>query len=114
MCNRWAGGISLFLYVGGKPEFDGDDNIGLYRSSKWGERGFCKVCGSSLFWRLAGGEGYTLSAGTINEQSELRFTKEIYIEDQPAYYSFSNKTVRLTGPEAMAEDYGVIETVKPD
>jgi hypothetical protein len=106
MCNRWAGGISMFLEVQGAPEFDGADNIGLYQSSEWGERGFCKVCGSSLFWKLVGKDRYTLSAGCIDDQSGLVFTKEIYIEDKPAHYTFANETLQQSAEEAMADFVG--------
>ena len=32
--------------------WSGADNLATYTSSDWAERGFCKICGSSLFWRL--------------------------------------------------------------
>jgi hypothetical protein len=102
MCNRWSGGLSLFLEAEGAPDFTGADNIGLYKSSEWGGRGFCKVCGSSLFWKLAGKDHYTLSAGCLDDQSRLNFATQIYIEDKPAYYDFANDTLKQTGEEATA------------
>jgi hypothetical protein len=101
MCNRWSGGISMFLDVVGAPQFKGADNIGLYKSSEWGERGFCKTCGSSLFWKLVGEDRYTVSAGVLDDQSRLHFAKEIFIDGKPAYYDFANDTVKQTGEEAM-------------
>lgn len=103
MCSRWAGGVALFLDCIGRPAFTGEAEIAIYRSSEWGERGFCKVCGSSLFWKVTGEDRYSLSAGTLSDQSVLRLTKEIFIEDQPAYYSFANKTVRKTGEQAIVD-----------
>jgi hypothetical protein len=102
MCNRWSGGISLFLELIGAPRFEGAENIAIYRSSEWGERGFCKVCGSSLFWKLVGEDRYTLSTGTLDDQSKLHLATEIFIDDKPAYYAFANDTVKQTGEEAMA------------
>lgn len=102
MCNRWSGGVSMFMDVIGAPEFKGRDLIGIYRSSDWGERAFCKVCGSSLFWKLAGKDRYTLSTGALNDQTVLTLATEIFIEDKPAYYAFANDTVKLSGPDAMA------------
>lgn len=110
MCNRWSGGLSMFLEVAGAPKFEGQDNIGLYRSSEWGDRGFCKVCGSSLFWKLVGEDRYTLSAGCLDDQSPLHFALEIFIEDKPAYYDFANPTVKQTAEEAMAEFTGTDKT----
>lgn len=102
MCNRWSGGISMFLDVIGVPKFEGAVNIGLYKSSEWGERGFCKVCGSSLFWKLTDKNRYTLSTGCLDDQSRLHFATQIYIEDKPAYYDFANDTIKQTGEEAIA------------
>lgn len=92
----------MFLDIIGAPEFEGRDLIGIYRSSDWGERAFCKVCGSSLFWKLAGKDRYTLSTGALNDQTVLTLATEIFIEDKPAYYAFANDTVKLSGPDAMA------------
>jgi hypothetical protein len=102
MCNRWSGGLSMFLEVTGAPVFEGRDNIGVYQSSEWGERGFCKVCGSSLFWKLIGQDQYTLSAGALDDQSNLHLATEIFIEDKPAYHAFANDTLKQTGEEATA------------
>lgn len=102
MCNRWSGGLLMFVDAVGAPTFEGRDNIGLYRSSEWGERGFCKVCGSSLFWKLVGEDRYTLSAGCLDDQSPLHFALEIFIDDKPGHYTFANDTVKQTGEEAAA------------
>jgi hypothetical protein len=102
MCNRWSGGMSMFLDAVGAPKFEGAENIGIYRSSEWGERGFCKTCGSSLFWKLAGEDRYTLSTGVLDDQTKLHLATEIFIEDKPGYYGFANATAKLSGVEAMA------------
>jgi hypothetical protein len=101
MCNRWSGGISMFLETIGAPKFEGADNIGLYKSS---ERGFCKVCGSSLFWKTVGEDRYAVSTGALDDQTNLHLATEIFIEDKPAYYAFANDTVKQTGEEAMGEE----------
>ncbi len=103
MCSRWSGGLLMFLEVIGAPVFEGRDNIGLYRSSEWGERGFCKVCGSSLFWKLTGRDWYSLSTGTLDDQSRLTLATEIFIDDKPVYYSFANDTLKRTGDEATQD-----------
>jgi hypothetical protein len=102
MCNRWSGGLSMFLDVEGAPVFEGANTIGLYKSSEWGERGFCKTCGSSLFWKLVDQDRYTLSAGALDDQSRLKLATEIFIDDKPAYYDFANNTLKQTGEEATA------------
>jgi hypothetical protein len=102
MCRRWTGGPFLALAQGGATSFEGAENIGVYKSSEWGERAFCKICGTSLYWRLIGSNEYAVSAGTLDDQSKLALTTEIFIDEKPAYYTFANETKRLTGAEAMA------------
>lgn len=102
MCRRWTSGPLLALTVDGAPSFEGGDNIQVYKSSEWGERAFCKLCGSTLYWLLSGTDQYEISAGTLDDQSRLALASEIFIDEKPAYYSFANDTKKLTGAEAMA------------
>jgi hypothetical protein len=102
MCSRWGGGVALSIDIETAPLFTGEDNIAIYKSSDWGERGFCKVCGSSLYWRLSGTDRYTFSAGALDDMSGFRLAKEIYIDDKPEYYTFANDTVKQTVDEATA------------
>lgn len=101
-CARWSGGVLMSVDVLEEPAFTGRDKIGIYRSSEWGERGFCSVCGASLFWKLVGKDYYTLSAGTLDDPSQLHLALEIFMDDKPAYYAFANDTVKMTGAEATA------------
>lgn len=102
MCRRWTGGPLMYIDVAGVPSFTGRDEIGVYRSSDTGERGFCKRCGSVLFWKVAGEERYTFTAGSLDSQTGLTLTKEIFIEDKPSFYDFANPTEKLYGSDAMA------------
>ena len=102
MCRRSAGGPMMFIDTEGTPVFEGADKIAIYQSSEWGERGFCSVCGSNLFWKAAGKDQYTFSAGALDDQSQLHLATEIYIEDKPAFYDFANDTLKQTGAEATA------------
>ncbi|MFT4677303.1 MAG: hypothetical protein ACJAX5_002962 [Patiriisocius sp.] len=42
----------LFAVAVDSITFDDEGDVSTYRSSEWVERGFCKQCGSSLFYRL--------------------------------------------------------------
>jgi hypothetical protein len=102
MCRRWTGGPLLYIHVEGKPVFKGTEAIGVFRSSDWGERGFCKKCGSILFWKTTGKDSYTFTAGSLDDEAGLLFTREIFIDDKPPYYDFANETVRLTGAQSAS------------
>jgi hypothetical protein len=102
MCRRWTGGPLIYIRAEGKPDFTGSEALGVFRSSESGERGFCKKCGSILFWKSAGKDRYTFTAGSLDDETGLVFTRQIYIDDKPDYYDFANETVKQTGAEATA------------
>lgn len=100
ICRRWAAGPFLGLGTDGKSiQISGEDQLGVYRSSAWGERCFCKTCGSVLFWRSVDGTHVEMSAGALDDQTGLQMKRQIFIDEKPAFYDFANDTERLTGPE---------------
>lgn len=56
-----------------------------YRSSDTARRGFCAVCGSSLFWDSAG-ENMSIHAGTLDGPTGLATKGHIYCADKGDYY----------------------------
>jgi hypothetical protein len=57
-----------------------------YRSSEAAERGFCSVCGSSLFWRQPDSGLICISAGTLDSPTGLMIEKHIFVADKADYY----------------------------
>lgn len=102
MCRRWSAGPYIAFGHNGPVAFSGAENIGVYKSSEWAERAFCKVCGSPLYYHLLGSEFYALSAGTLDDQARLSLSKQIFIDEKPDYYEFANDTPKLTGEEFIA------------
>ncbi len=105
-CRRWASG-PYFAVRAGSVAFEGEENIGRYRSSDWAERGFCIRCGSSLFWREKGTErDWAVSVGALDATNDgghgLRITEHIWIDDKPDFYDFADDAPRLTAAQAMA------------
>ncbi len=101
MCRRWAGGPFLVVETDGTPLFENDEHVATYRASDWGERGFCRRCGTNLFWRMQDGSHVAVSAGTLDDDGGLRFTSEIFIDEKPGYYDFANATSRLSGQQVF-------------
>lgn len=100
MCRRWSGGPGMAAYVA-SIAYSGEENIGVYASSEWAERGFCRVCGSSLFYRLRKQERHVLWTGTLDDPSVLELGGEIYIDEKPDFYDFAGERKRLTGAEFL-------------
>jgi len=108
MCQRWHGGPSMAAnFADGITITKGADNVGWFTSSDWGERGFCKTCGSTLFWRLREDPSVLSGeAGSFALPSGLEIKEHFFIDEQPDYYAFQGDGVRLTGAEVFAR-YGM-------
>jgi hypothetical protein len=102
MCRKWGGGALLGVECNGNVSFSGEENIGVYQSSEWAERGFCKNCGSHLFYRLKENNHYYIPVGIFEDESNLIFDLQVFIEEKPKYYSFANETKNMTGEELFA------------
>jgi len=105
MCRRWSSGPYMSAHAHGKIEFQGSENIRNFSSSQWAERGFCKNCGSNLYYHLLPRAGvpdgeYILAAGTVDDQSVLEFDHEVYVDGAPGWYRFDNESERKRMTEA--------------
>ena len=103
MCRRWGGGPALGLACGSDVTIDGAEQLKTYQSSEWAERGFCRECGTHLFYRLRLTNEYFVPAGLFQDEIEFEFKEQIYIDRKPSYYEFVNQTVNLTEAEAFAK-----------
>lgn len=102
MCRKWGGSSLLAIDCGSDVNFTGEENITVYQSSEWAERGFCNKCGSHLFHRLKQNNQYYIPAGIFDNREGLVFDHQIFIDEKPEYYSFANKTKNMTGEEVFA------------
>ncbi len=101
-CRKWGGSAFMEIDCGDQVEFSGEENISLFQSSDWAERGFCKHCGTHLFYRLKAEQLHMMPVGLFSQDSEFQFTRQVFIEQKPKYYEFSNNTESLTGEELFA------------
>ena len=67
------------------------------------ERGFCNKCGSHLFYRFKQNNQYYIPVGIFDNSEGLVFEHQVFIDEKPEYYSFSNETKNLTGAELFAQ-----------
>jgi hypothetical protein len=66
-----------------RTEIEGADKITWFRASPQGERGFCSVCGSTLFWK-----------GSPNG---LVLTSHIFVESKGGYYEITDGLPQFEG-----------------
>ncbi len=103
MCRKWGGGALLAVECSSDVSFRGEENITIYQSSEWAERGFCKKCGSHLFYRLKQNNQYYIPVGIFDNDQGLVFEHQVFIDEKPEYYSFANETKNMTGAELFAQ-----------
>lgn len=103
MCRKWGGGPLLTVDAGTQVSFEGAQSIGTYGSSEWAERGFCKSCGTHLFYRLKKTGFYNLPLGLLENADQLKFHMQIFVDKKPAHYEFANDTERMTEAEVFAK-----------
>ena len=90
---------------GHEVSYEGIENITVYDSSAWAERGFCKKCGSNIFYRIKESKQTMLSAGLFDENSKFVFDHQVFIDKKPDFYNFENETRNMTEAEVFAR-YG--------
>ncbi len=101
ICRKWSGSPALAARVEGVT-FDGASSIARYDSSDWAERGFCKQCGTNLFYRLKEADQYIMWMGAFDDPTSFTLVGEIYIDEKPPGYDFAGEHPRLTGEEFLA------------
>ena len=66
-----------------------DEGLEWFRSSQGAKRGFCRVCGSSLFWSAEELDTISIMAGTIDGETGLRTVAHICVADKGDYYALN-------------------------
>ena len=63
-----------------------DRGLAWYGSSAAARRGFCRECGSSLFWQPTGGSTTSIGTGTLDGPTGLRTRSHIFVADKSDYF----------------------------
>jgi len=100
MCRRWSGGAA---FLGAKAEsatFTGSQ-LGVFESSAWASRGFCKACGTAMYYLLKPTHTYFISVGAFDDPAPFRLVREIFIDNKPSGYAFAGDHPRWTEAETF-------------
>lgn len=90
-CRRQSG----FYYAATSVSNDrltvkGGEEVAWYRASPSAERGFCKQCGSALFWRHDGEMDTSIMAGAFDQPSGLKIAYHIFCADKGDFYDITD------------------------
>lgn len=96
MCRRWGGGPLLAVDCADDVQIEGSESVAVFDSSKWAERGFCKSCGTHLFYRLKHSQEHQIPLGLFADKVSPAFGLQVFIDRKPPCYTFADKTEELT------------------
>ncbi len=89
-CQRWSGdtwaSVSMIA-----PVIEGDA-LRWFASSAMAERGFCSICGSSLFWRKTGHDSaeVAVALGAIDPPSGILLNRHIFTAYKGDYHDIAD------------------------
>ncbi|MET1028243.1 MAG: GFA family protein [Dongiaceae bacterium] len=91
MCRRHHGALGAFTgALVTAYRIDGAEHVEWYRSSPEAERGFCRQCGSKLFWRQVDGDRLDVTMGSLDQPTGLQLGAHIWIDHRGDYYDIAD------------------------
>jgi hypothetical protein len=104
MCRRTSGHFAAFTATRpGALVLIESEGLRWYRSSATARRGFCEICGSSLFWEPASGDRVSIAAGTLDLPTRLETVVHVFVEDAGDYYEIGDGL-----PQRADGDHGIM------
>ena len=98
-CRRMNSGPVLSVDPGPKENvafLRGEEKIAVYHDEEV-ERGFCLVCGSTLFWHNPADNHYCMNAELFDDIiRNASFNLELFYDMKPEYYSFAGERKKLS------------------
>lgn len=71
--------------------------LAWYRTSAVARRGFCRLCGSGLFWEPYDMDGTGIIAGTLDGPTGLRTIGHIFVGEKPDFYEITDGLPQFEG-----------------
>ncbi len=100
-CRQWSGGPLMAVDCGDGVAVEGKESLGVFDSSSWADRGFCKKCGTHLFYRLKEKQQYQIPIGLFQDTVSPEFSLQVFIDKKPENYAFANETREWTEAQVM-------------
>jgi hypothetical protein len=88
--------------------------LSWYKSSKTSRRGFCRNCGSSLFFDHGKGNPLGISAGSLDGACNLNVAVHIYVDEKGDYYEIPDEAPQMNSREWREAGWDFIRWVHPN
>ena len=91
MCRKVSGHFWASTDVPrGAVSISDEGQLGWYRSSGKVRRGFCRNCGSALFWDGDGRANLAVAMGAIEGPTGVHLEKHIFVHEKGDYYEIAD------------------------
>jgi hypothetical protein len=77
---------------------NGAEHITWYSASEAAKRGFCRTCGSTLFWKHNELDRTSILAGAFDTPINVKITEHIFCKDRSRFYDISDGLPQYDGP----------------
>ena len=83
------------------------DGLAWYKTSDVARRGFCRDCGSSLFWEPYELDATGIIAGSLDPPTGLKTTGHIFVGEKSDFYEICDDLLQFDGPSdgRLVNDY---------
>lgn len=84
-----------------------DVGLAWYKASEIAQRGFCRACGSSLFWEPFDLDATGIIAGSLDGPTGLRTIGHIFVGEKSDFYEITDSLPQYAGSSdgALVNDY---------
>jgi hypothetical protein len=90
-CRNWSGHVWASTDVErDHVRIDGEDQVNWYRSSEKVRRGFCRTCGSSMFWDVDGRAKLSIAMGIFDQPTGGHLAMHIFVANKGDYYEIGD------------------------
>ncbi len=73
------------------------DGLVWYETSEVARRGFCRDCGSGLFWEPVEQDATGIIAGSLDNPGELKTIGHIFVGEKSSFYEISDELPQFAG-----------------
>jgi hypothetical protein len=84
-----------------------DSGLAWYQTSEIARRGFCRLCGSGLFWEPFDLDATGIIAGTLDGPTGLKTIGHIFVGEKCDFYEITDGLPQFPGASdgALVDDY---------
>ncbi len=119
MCRRWTGSAFVNVEVpNASITWSNEPQIGTLQTSDWAERGWCRRCGSHLYWRMTETNDYSSTTdvplGLFDNPAGFTLSHEIYIDHKPDSFGFVGEGHKKLTRAECVEKFPALDSDRGD